>query len=54
MTSSKSMQKMGGKRGRGKRQRGGTNAPSTGSYTSASSWGTAVNGSGDSQFARTL
>ena len=54
MTSSKSMQKMGGKRGRGKRQRGGTNAPSTGSYTSASSWGTAVNGSGPSQFARTF
>ena len=37
-----------------RRMRGGANAPSTGSYTSASSWGTAVNGSGDSQYARTF
>ncbi len=43
----------GGKKRSGKKQRGG-NAPNPSSYTSTSSWGTAVNGSGDSQFARTF
>jgi hypothetical protein len=57
MTGSRSLQQQGGRRkrsGKRSRMRGGANAPSTGSYTSASSWGTAVNGSGDSQFARTF
>jgi hypothetical protein len=56
MTSSRSLQQQAGRKKSGKkrRMRGGANAPSTGSYTSASSWGTAVNGSGDSQFARTF
>ena len=54
MTGSRSLQKTGGKRRRARRQRGGVNAPNPSSYTSASSWGSAVNGSGDSQFARTF
>ena len=34
--------------------RGGVNAPNVGSYSDTSSWGMAVNGSGDSQYARTF
>ena len=57
MTGSKSLQQQGGRKkrsGKKRRMRGGADAPSASSYTSASSWGTAVNGSGDSQFARTF
>jgi hypothetical protein len=61
MTTSRSLQQKGGRRilsgGKkrsGKRRMRGGNAPNPSSYTSTSSWGTAVNGSGDSQFARTF
>jgi hypothetical protein len=56
MTGSRSMQKIGGRRRRrsGKRQRGGMDAPSAGSYTSAAGYGMAVNGTGPEQFARTF
>jgi hypothetical protein len=36
----------------GRKHRGGSNAPNPSSYSSASSYGMAVNGSGDSQFNR--
>ena len=56
MTGSKSLLQ-GGRRKRrsGKRRmRGGMNAPSVGSYTSAAGYGLAVNGTGPEQFARTF
>ena len=37
---------------RNRKYRGGENAPNSSSYSSASSYGMAVNGSGDSQFNR--
>jgi hypothetical protein len=39
-------------RGRSRSLRGGMSAPETGSYSSASSYGSAVNGTGDQQFSR--
>jgi|LauGreDrversion4_2_1035121.scaffolds.fasta_scaffold112353_3 hypothetical protein len=54
MTGSRSLQQQKAGKRRRRSMRGGANAPNPSSYTSASSWGTAVNGSGDSQFNRTF
>jgi len=45
--------KRGGKKGR-KGMKGGMNAPDPNSYSSASSWGVAVNGTENQQFDRTF
>ena len=59
MTVSRVQSKVGGRRRKAsskkrRSMRGGVNAPNVGSYSDTSSWGMAVNGSGDSQYARTF